>query len=438
MATREDAFQDLFARLDRERDAADRAYNAALTAVDRAFATAPELPPPRSTIDPSVVRDLNGAWQILPETGPGIDRSLRGRLRGFIWRFVAPMLQSQQRFNALVVDHVNRNAAAAEDADRAARAVVDALRGELAAIARFQSLLLQFLQTITAYVDTKDRSAGGEELREQIRLMQQRLIAVERDLARRVNAGESSTAPAAASRAASSSATAADDSKYVGFEDRFRGATGDIRRRLEVYLPLFAGASDVLDVGCGRGELLELFRDAGIRARGIDVNQSMIDVCVQHGLDAACADALAYLDAQPDGSLGGLIAIQVVEHFQPPYLLRVLDGAFQKLRPGAALVLETVNVASWMAYFECYLRDLTHARPLHPDTLRYVVQAAGFTAVNVEFRQPVTPGDRLDRIEAAPSADPALAQLVAAVNAHADKLNARLFAPMDYAVVARR
>jgi O-antigen chain-terminating methyltransferase len=91
-----------------------------------------------------------------------------------------------------------------------------------------------------------------------------------------------------------------------------------------------------------------------------------------------------------------------------------------------------------MAFFETYIRDLTHARPLHPDTLRYLVQATGFTSVNIEYRALVTEGDRLDRVSTPGGADTAMAAVAAAVNDHADKLNARLFSSMDYAVIARR
>ena len=89
-------------------------------------------------------------------------------------------------------------------------------------------------------------------------------------------------------------------------------------------------------------------------------------------------------------------AIQVVEHFDPAYLVRFLDAAFHKMKPGAPLVLETINPACWMAFFETYIRDLTHQRPLHPDTLRYLVEASGFSSVDVRFRQPVSEGDRLE------------------------------------------
>jgi SAM-dependent methyltransferase len=435
--------EDLFDRLERERLAADREYNEALTALDRALQAVPELSPLPRGHDDTRLRELNTLWQTLPEVEPSFGRSPKGRLRGFVWRLVGPILQAQQRFNAALVDHVNRNAAAADNERRALEALIGIGRREAEALVRFEWLLLQLLQRITAYVDTKDRSAGSAQLRDELHLMQQRVASLERDLTRRLEGvADAARAGAVPGPAAASTGHAPFGAvhavKYVGFEDRFRGATEDIRGRLDVYLPLFDGASDVLDLGCGRGELLELLRARGVDARGIDTNQAMVDVCRERGLNVEQSDALAYLDTRPDGSLGGLAAIQVVEHLEPAYLLRLLEAAYLKLRPGSPLVLETINVASWMAYFECYLRDLTHVRPLHPDTLRYLVQACGFTGVNVEYRQPVSAGDRLDRIESSPAVDAPLAAIVAAVNAHADKLNARLFAPMDYAVVARR
>ena len=431
---RERTAEDLFERLDRERQAADRQYNDALTALDRALTGRPELPSPPVFHDVTQVERLNQAWQILPRAGPAADRSLKGRLRGFVWRVLGPTLEAQQRFNAALVDHVNRNVSAAEEAARAAAALVDATRRELEAVVRFEWLLLQFLQTVTAYVDTKDRSAGGPELRDRVGLIQQRLVMVERELTR---GNDRRPAPAATS-GAPAPLTDLGSAVYLGFEDRFRGTTEDIRGRLTSYLPLFAAATDVLDVGCGRGELLELFREHGVTARGIDTNQAMVDECRSRGLAADRADALSFLEERQDGSLGGLIAIQVVEHLEPAYLVGLLGLAYQKLRPGAPLVLETINPACWMAFFETYIRDFTHARPLHPDTLQYLVQASGFTGVNVEYRQPVTDADRLDRVPLSAMGTEATAAIAAAVNAHADKLNARLFSSMDYAVIARR
>jgi O-antigen chain-terminating methyltransferase len=372
--------EDLLARLERERLEADRRYNEALTAVDRAIQPAPQL----------------------SESAKATASQPAGQEP---WRAA---------IGALTAD----------------------LQREFAALARFQSLLVQYLQTITAYVDTKDRSLGGSELRDRLAIVEQRMMAMKRELDRRVERG-SGPAGDGASLARHSNV---DASTYVGFEDRFRGASDEIRGRVEDYLPILAPAVDVVDIGCGRGELLDLLAAKGIPARGVDSNESMVALCRSRGLQVEQGDAVSYLDRQADGSLGAIVAIQVVEHFEPAYLVRFLETAYQKMKPGAPLVLETLNPACWMAFFECYIRDLTHERPLHPDTLRYLVSASGFTQVDVQYRQPVRDADRLERV--ALTADPVpradVAVLAAALNAHADKLNGRLFSTMDYAVVAKR
>ena len=219
--------------------------------------------------------------------------------------------------------------------------------------------------------------------------------------------------------------------KYVGFEDRFRGSREEIRSRLEAYLPIFAGATDVLDIGCGRGEFLNLLREHGIGGRGLDLNHEMVEVCRAQGLEAAEGDALGYLRSLPDQSLGGLFAAQVAEHLEPDYLLELLEEAFVKLRPGSAIVLETINPAGWFAFFSSYIRDITHVRPLHPDTLSYLLTAHGFQEVTVRYSAPYPERDKLVRVTGEGVVEDA-------INANADKLNALLFTDMDYAAIGRR
>jgi 2-polyprenyl-3-methyl-5-hydroxy-6-metoxy-1,4-benzoquinol methylase len=430
----ESSVGDLAARLEQERAAADRLYNEALTAVDGAIQSLLRLPQPPRAYDTAVLASVNRAWDILPQGAPPSDRSLKGRLRTFVWRIVGPPLETQKQFNASVVDHLNRNVQFQQDLPHTVSVLIDELTSGFAALVRFESLLVQYLQTITPFVDTKDRMMGTADVRERLAITEQRLLALKRDV-ERLHAGEG---PAQLQGGGASSNTTAttDAATYVGFEDRFRGSQPEIRRRVEDYLPMLASASDVLDVGCGRGELLDLLAQHGVRARGVDVNLAMVELCRARGLSVEAGDALSYLERQPDNAIGGLVAVQVVEHFEPAYLTRFLETAHQKMRPGSPLILETINPACWMAFFETYIRDLTHQRPLHPETLRYLVQASGFQHVDVQFRQPVGEGDKLDRVDAGRRPD--VASLADAINAHADKLNARLFSWMDYAVIARR
>jgi O-antigen chain-terminating methyltransferase len=170
----------------------------------------------------------------------------------------------------------------------------------------------------------------------------------------------------------------------------------------------------------------------------------MVAECVAAGLDVIEADAVAYLRGLGEDTLGGLMAAQVVEHFEPDYLLAFLDEAFRVLRPGSPLVLETINVASWSAFFTSYIRDLTHVRPVHPDTLKFVVTASGFLDAEVQLRVPLPEAEKL---APAPStvlevdgttcqAARGLLDLADTFDRNVAQLNAQLYAPLDYAVVA--
>ena len=233
--------------------------------------------------------------------------------------------------------------------------------------------------------------------------------------------------------------------KYVAFEDLFRGDRELIRARQDDYVRLFAHRQDVLDVGCGRGEFLQALAERNVRARGIDLNHEMVEQCRTAGLDVTEADALSYLRGLEDGALGGLIAAQVVEHLEPDYLLAFLDEAFRVLSPGSPIALETINVASWSAFFTSYIRDLTHVRPIHPDTLKFVVVASGFLDADIQLRAPLPESEKLAPAPAAARAvdlrvtgdeGRALVALADTFDRNMERLNAQLYAPLDYAVVA--
>ncbi len=214
-------------------------------------------------------------------------------------------------------------------------------------------------------------------------------------------------------------------------------------RVLLITSPYFAGQSDVLDVGCGRGEFLDLLRDAGISATGLDLNPEMVEVCRARGLDAKVGDARTYLQGVADESLGGLIAVQVVEHLEPAYLSQVLGLAFDKVRPGGKVVLETINPACWVAFFESFIRDLTHVKPIHPETLQYLLQASGFTNVEIVYRSPIAPEGKLQKVTARPehfddTAPDPLTELVSSFNSNVDRLNDRMFSFQDFAAIATR
>jgi len=475
-------------RLKKERDEADVRYNEALTALDGSLTPPVDLPQPPLAFDDHQITPLNGSWNILPDAPQAA--GFKGRLTRVIWGVVAPYLQRQVTFNSQLVDHINRNAAAAREAYRVSAETAAALGGQRQALAAFQSRLMLYLQQITAYVDTKDRDAAGgalvlnaalsglaedlakrweslnarehryesrtsalaaahEDLRAMTGVSQQAILTVKRELQRfsEVPPGAQGSGGSESSVPRDAFAPALDAYKYVGFEDQFRGSREVIQARLESYVPFFTtdahghprrDGGEVLDVGCGRGEFLDLLKAKGIASRGIDLNHEMAELCRARGLDVTEADAVGYLSSLPDGSLAGIFSAQVVEHLQPGYLLQFLELAYHKLRPGGRVVLETLNPACWVAFFESYIRDITHVWPLHPETLKYLVVASGFTRTTIEFRSPVPPQDRLQAIAAPPGTDAALGDLVEAFNANVEKLNSRIFTFLDYAIVAEK
>ena len=364
---------------------------------------------------------LNLLWRVSGPEPTG--RSLPHRLLFRARRVLAAVLRPQETFNAAVVEYIN----ATDDARH-----VDELREAVDETRRFREALAARERRMEAGMSAI--RAVHDELRLSVGVLHQATQMLKQEVDR-LAAG---TAPARTSEAAAQATAApppdALGHKYVGFEDQFRGTPEAVRERLSEYVGLFAGASDVLDIGCGRGEFLALLAEAGTSARGIDTNQAMVQVCRDKGLRADAADAISFLRAQPGQSLGGLFAAQVVEHLEPSYLAALLDAAFAALRPGAPIVLETINPACWFAFFESYIRDITHVRPLHPETLKYLLVATGFQRIEIRYRVPYPEHEKLQPIPA----NAVLADSVETLNANVGKLNRLLFTCLDYAAIGYR
>jgi SAM-dependent methyltransferase len=359
---------------------------------------------------------LNRDWRI--EGYVTAESSLPRRLLYQVRRLAARLLGTQETFNSELVQLVNTLAPILSSLEQ-----VERYREALAARERRMEAAFDQLR------------AEQQELRTTVAVLRQSNHDLTRELSRTAPSVPNSAQSDHSVHFAPSAQTSSEalSAKYVGFEDQFRGAPEEIAARQRDYVELFAGANDVLDIGCGRGEFLALLQARGVRARGIDVNDSMVEVCLQKGLDASKADALGYLRAQPAASLGGLLAAQVVEHLDPAYLTNLLDAAYAALRPGAPIVLETINPACWFAFFESYVRDITHVRPLHPDTLKFLLQASGFGGVEIRYQAPYPEHDKLQRVASA-----ALGDAAEALNANVDKLNSLLFTYLDYAAIGRR
>ena len=269
------------------------------------------------------------------------------------------------------------------------------------------------LKLVDALSERGDEAASARERAERLlRELEERLTRVER------RGGGGAAAPVTV--AAQPAAAALPD--YFAFESRMRGSVDAIRERQRPYVDDFREAAPVLDIGCGRGELLTLLREAGVDARGIDADADMVAFARGEGLDVEQADLVEYLERAEDSSLGGIFMGQVVEHLPAGVLVRALELAARKLRPGGVLVAETINPLSPIA-LRNYYADLTHAQPLVPETLELLTRQAGFAQTELRFLN--EPADRLTEPD-----DPVIA-------ANVRRLNELLFAPLDYALLAR-
>lgn len=442
-------------RLQRERAEADRRYNDALTALDRAITDLPEIPHPPPEGDDRALAELRELTQAAPDLDPPAGRGITGWVKRMAWTVVAPSIERQATVNRTLATQLEQASAVQEATTEAVATTLTLLGDEIAALRSFQSRLVVWAQQITPYVDTKDREATGlirrvnenpvRLLERTIGLLQQRQQAMKRELEQALASGEvgarladTGTAQTVPPPAPSAGGERLDAYKYVGFEEAFRGSQADIAQRLASYGDRFADATDVLDVGCGRGEFLRVLRDRNVRARGLDANPEMVAVCREAGLDVTEGDAIGFLETLPDASLGGLIATQVVEHFPSDYLLRFLELAYHKLRPGSTIVLETLNVDSWSAFFGPYLRDITHAQPLPPETLRFLLEASGFQRTELQFSSPADEAAKLKPVDIPEASTDELRTVIETFNANVDKINTLLFTFLDYAAIAQK
>jgi SAM-dependent methyltransferase len=170
---------------------------------------------------------------------------------------------------------------------------------------------------------------------------------------------------------------------YRAFEDRYRGSREIIKDRLRAYAPFTApllqgGPAAALDLGCGRGEWLELLGEDGFDARGVDLDDGMLAACHERGLAARHCDALAALRAQPDASLALVSAFHLVEHLPFELVQDLITESLRALRPGGLLIMETPNPENLTVGATSFYRDPTHVRPLPPDLLGFAADHAGF------------------------------------------------------------
>jgi O-antigen chain-terminating methyltransferase len=224
---------------------------------------------------------------------------------------------------------------------------------------------------------------------------------------------------------------------YVQFEDRFRGSRIEIKQRQKEFLLYFEKCTHVLDIGCGRGEFLELLAEHKIGGIGVDIDEDMVAYCKSKQLNAELGDAGSYLEKLDDNSLDGIFIDQVIEHLEPAYLIRLLALCHQKLKTGYYIVVETVNPLSFVSFVNFYI-DLSHVRPVHPETLQYLISAAGFSECEKKFLS-LPPEDlRLKKMIAPSQSNEEEQTRIEIYNHNIEILNTILFGAQDYVIIGKK
>lgn len=215
------------------------------------------------------------------------------------------------------------------------------------------------------------------------------------------------------------------DAIYLTFEDRFRGTREDIKERLRVYLPILKshgiGTPDMplLDVGCGRGEWLEVLGQEGMCARGVDANRAMLEECRTRKLSAEEGDALAYLRSLDAESLGGVTGFHIIEHLPLPYLMDLVDETVRVLKPGGVAVFETPNPSNVLVSTQQFYYDPTHRKPLPSPLMRFLAEERGLCRVGILELHPWPDAVRVPEHGCAV----------------AERFNQFFYGPQDYAII---
>ena len=310
-----------------------------------------------------------------------------------------------------------------------------AMRGVEQTVGRQQTYLLgEVDQRSFALQDRFDSS--NKDLADTISMVEQRLqferrtrqksfTDFERQLALLARSGVGVQAASGEGAAASPSVQSLLESFYYLLEERYRGTRAEIRQRLLVYRNDFLAARErtgvsgpVIDVGCGRGELLEMLQEDGFTALGIDNNDTQLDAARAFGVPVLHADAIEHLRSLPQDSVLAVTGIHIVEHFPFTDLIRLLQEVARVLRPGGICVFETPNPRNLIVGATTFHLDPTHVRPLPPEVMQILLETVGFAQVESRLLHPSDTFDYMVR------------------ERHLDRdIAALLFGPQDYASI---
>lgn len=280
-------------------------------------------------------------------------------------------------------------------------------------------------------VNLRNNNAAIERLQSDSEFVKYKLGSIEKDVKRApaavVSADKTDGQQVTAAPAANSGGSDYEDIDYFDFENHFRGSIDSIKKAQEAYIPYFRDKKNVVDIGCGRGEFLSLMQDNGINAVGVDIYEPYVDYCRMKGLNAECGDGADYLAKLE--SVDGIFIGQVVEHLKPYQIIRICNAAYEKLSSGGCIIIETPNPTSLSIYTNAFYIDPSHIKPVHPLTMKYYLEKAGFRNIDIIYTESSKPQFSIPPLKAD-------AENIDEFNEAVKRVSDMIFGSQDYAIVA--
>ncbi len=228
-----------------------------------------------------------------------------------------------------------------------------------------------------------------------------------------------------------------DDFDFYAFEEWSRGTEARIKSEQSVYLPYLKGRKHILDLGCGRGEFLEILKENSVPSRGIDMDPRMVLHCVKKGLDVQLDDIFNHLENLQENVVDAFFAAQVVEHLTTSQLKKLAQMTFRKIVRGGIIIFETINPCCLSTFSGALYADPTHQKPVHPVALQFFLEKAGFSDCQMVFSVPIPEESKLELI---PAGEEKISENSAAyiTNKNFEKLNSILYTFAHYAIIAMK
>ncbi len=214
------------------------------------------------------------------------------------------------------------------------------------------------------------------------------------------------------------------DDFYINFEDRFRGSEKEVAERQKIYLPRLMkvsplNKSPIVDIGCGRGEFLQLLEREKLPAIGVDINDEMIKRAGEKGLEVINSDAIKYLRNRRPNSISAITGFHIVEHIPFNDLLGLFEASFNSLKNGGIVIFETPNPENLVVGSCNFYNDPSHLKPIPPEVLKFALESIGFVDAEILRLHPIK-----KKLE---TSDPIVKEIAE-----------KLFGPQDYAVIATK